>query len=206
MPSTNEARKKLAALMEERRTELRLRWQDVAEAGQVSLRALQAARTGTAEIRPLTQRGIEDGLQWPAGYIQSVLEGREPVIGGQTTQKQASASAGPEPPAGPESDSTVPPQVASAISDVLVQVNRARMRHGNATAEQIFTDLFEVRAWNLAWPEPDRIEYIAWLRVKRADPQAGEEAGRTPRRMQLRPPAAFPPHIPLVTARKLTVT
>lgn len=87
-------------------------------------------------------------------------------------------------PAADRTDSTVPSQVGSAISDVVVQVNRARMRHGTATAEQIFPDPLEVRAWNLAWPEPDRIEYIAWLRVKRADPQAGEEAGHVPHRVQ----------------------
>lgn len=78
MPTTQEARSRLAALMEERRTQLRMRWQDVAEAGRVSLKAIHAARTGTAAIRPLTQRGIEDGLRWAPGSVEDILAGGEP--------------------------------------------------------------------------------------------------------------------------------
>jgi len=78
MPIPTEARRRLAAFMEERRTELRMRWQDVAAAGRISLKALHAARTGTSGIRPLTQRGIEDGLRWAPGSVQAILSGGEP--------------------------------------------------------------------------------------------------------------------------------
>ena len=80
MPPTAPAnRERLAEFMEERRSELRLRWQDVADAGGISIRALQAVRHGTSEIRPLTRAGIEAGLQWAHGSLQMIEEGRDPV-------------------------------------------------------------------------------------------------------------------------------
>jgi hypothetical protein len=99
----------------------------------------------------------------------------------------------PAPPAG-EPSHTVSPTTATAIgvlvapviSDVTAEVNRARMWRPDATGEQIFPDRLEARAWNLttAWPEPDRIEYIAWLRVRRADGRTAEDTGYPPRRVQ----------------------
>ncbi len=79
MAPQSEARRHLAALMDERRLELRLTWQEVADHGGVSLRALSNARTGDVEIRPLTQAGIEAGLQWDQGSIELVLAGGNPV-------------------------------------------------------------------------------------------------------------------------------
>jgi hypothetical protein len=79
-----EARRRLAALMEERRLDLGLRWQDVVEAAdaagfKVSLKALHSVRTGNAGIRPLTRRAIEAGLQWEHGSIQRIEDGGDPV-------------------------------------------------------------------------------------------------------------------------------
>jgi hypothetical protein len=79
MASQSEARQRLAVLMDKRRLDLRLTWQDVAEQGDVSLRALANARTGDSEIRPLTRRGIEAGLQWEAGSVDRTLDGGYPV-------------------------------------------------------------------------------------------------------------------------------
>ena len=180
MPSTLEARHRLTELMEDRRRELRLRWQDVAEAGNVSLRALQAARLGDAEIRPLTQRGIEDGLRWPAGYIQAVLDGKEPNLGGYTAHPPASASR-PEPPAD-EPPEPVPPAVATAISAlgksiepiITQQITHARMRDPGATGAEIFADGYEAAVWDLRkWPEFLRIATIAFLRASRVQAEAG---------------------------------
>jgi hypothetical protein len=75
MPTQPEERRRLAALMDERRLELGLRWQEVASAGGISLRALNNARTGDREIRPLTRRGIERGLRWAPGSIERILSG-----------------------------------------------------------------------------------------------------------------------------------
>ena len=78
MPNAPGARQRLAELMDERRRELRLRWQDVAETGGLSLKTLHSVRTGTAGIAPLTERGIEVGLRWEAGSVGAVLTGGEP--------------------------------------------------------------------------------------------------------------------------------
>lgn len=80
MATQPKARRRLAALMDERRTKLRLTWQEVAERGGVSLRALANARTGDSEIRPLTQAGIEAGLSWGQGSVERVLAGDDPVL------------------------------------------------------------------------------------------------------------------------------
>ena len=85
MPITPEARQRLATRMEERRRELRLRWQDVAEDGQVSLKTLHSVRVGTGGIAALTETGIEDGLHWPRGTVARILddpgfEPREPAV------------------------------------------------------------------------------------------------------------------------------
>ena len=79
MPIKLEERRRLAELMDERRTELRLRWRDVADLGGVSYEVLRAVRNGTGEIRRLTQRGIEDGLKWAPGSVQDILDGGEPT-------------------------------------------------------------------------------------------------------------------------------
>jgi hypothetical protein len=79
MAIQTESRRRLAALMDERRLELRLTWQDVAERGGISLRALANARTGDAEIRPLTQAGIEVALKWERGSVTRILAGGDPL-------------------------------------------------------------------------------------------------------------------------------
>ena len=73
MPIATGARERLADAMEQRRLALNLRWQDVSEQGGVSIKALHDARRGHAGISPLTRRGIERGLQWPAGEVGRLL-------------------------------------------------------------------------------------------------------------------------------------
>jgi hypothetical protein len=80
MPIDPDKRQHLAAVMERRRLELRLTWQEVAERGGISLRALSSARTGPGDIRPLTRRGIDKGLGWTEGSgVDRILAGRDPL-------------------------------------------------------------------------------------------------------------------------------
>ena len=79
MPTTSEPRHRLDVLMDERRGELRLRWRDVAVLAGISYEAIRAIRKGGGDIRMLTQRGLEDALQWEPGSIRSVLDGGDPV-------------------------------------------------------------------------------------------------------------------------------
>lgn len=85
----SEARRRLANLMEKRRLELDLTWDQVAARGGVSLRALATARKEDREIRALTRTNIERGLDWELGSIERILAGGDP------------APAGDEPPARP---------------------------------------------------------------------------------------------------------
>lgn len=79
MPIESDQRQRLAAVMEDRRLELRLTWQQVAERGDISLRALSSARAGSGDIRPLTRRGIDKGLQWVEGRgVDAILAGHDP--------------------------------------------------------------------------------------------------------------------------------
>ena len=75
MPDTH----RLGDLMDQRRGELHLRWRDVAVLSGVSYEGIRAVRNGTGDIRMLTQRGIEDALQWEYGSIRSVQDGGDPV-------------------------------------------------------------------------------------------------------------------------------
>lgn len=79
MPTGRDDRARLAALMNERRIELGLRWDDVAEAGDVSAETLRVVRRSSAPLRDLTKVGIERGLQWERGSVDRVLAGEEAV-------------------------------------------------------------------------------------------------------------------------------
>jgi hypothetical protein len=79
MPTEPDARKRLAALMEEPRLGLRKTWQQVATDSGISLKALHSARSGPSDIRALTRRGIDKGLQWEPGSVDLILDGGDPV-------------------------------------------------------------------------------------------------------------------------------
>ena len=122
MPIKREAREQLASLMDSRLRDLRLRWQDVAIRGGVSIKSLHNARTGSASIRPRTQWGIEAGLQWPPGFVEWVLGGHDPAgfTGGETVQPAPvlpplRAVPPPEPAAPPEV--TIPADMAAMMQD-----------------------------------------------------------------------------------------
>ena len=190
MPSRNERRRELARRMELRLTELRLRWQDVANAGGVSLRAVQSARRGDAEIRLRTQRGIEDGLQWPAGYIQDVLDGKTPTLDAPTGQQPAPAST--EPAAEAETE-PVPPAVADAIASLIALVTpmidteirraRLRMQKTDVSGREVFANEYEQAVWDLdKMPEYRRVRTIAALRAHRMHDEAEADGGKIPNR------------------------
>jgi hypothetical protein len=71
-------RQRLADFMEDRRADLRLRWEDVAAAGGISVKALHDVRNGTGRPRRNTLRGIDAGLQWEPGSAERILAGGGP--------------------------------------------------------------------------------------------------------------------------------
>ena len=80
MEQVRSARRHLADLMDDRREELRLTWEQVAQLAGVSRETIRQTRMGDSEIRPLTRRGIEDALQWEAGSIAAILDGGQPTV------------------------------------------------------------------------------------------------------------------------------
>jgi hypothetical protein len=78
MPGMSQARR-LAALMEERRLDLGLRWTDVAAESGMSVEGLRTMRRDGAVPRALNQRGIERALRWEPGSIGRILRGEDPV-------------------------------------------------------------------------------------------------------------------------------
>lgn len=70
---------RLDALMNERRLELGMRWNNVASDADISVAALRAIRNGDYRAGELTARHIEDALRWQHGSIQAVLDGGEPI-------------------------------------------------------------------------------------------------------------------------------
>lgn len=73
-----EQRRRLDSYMSRRATDLGLTWVDLANLAGLSREGLRKVRRGETELRRLTKRGIEDGLRWKPGSVDSVLAGGEP--------------------------------------------------------------------------------------------------------------------------------
>jgi hypothetical protein len=78
MPAVQNDRARLTAFMNERRIDLGLRWTDVGEAGGISAETLRAIRRDSAPLRELTKAGLEKGLRWKQGSVDSILAGGTP--------------------------------------------------------------------------------------------------------------------------------
>lgn len=65
----------LARLMDHRRLELGMKWDEVATAAGIKPPTLRAIRNGTNSPSPLTRRGLERALNWEPGSIEAILDG-----------------------------------------------------------------------------------------------------------------------------------
>ncbi|MFD0850833.1 helix-turn-helix domain-containing protein, partial [Actinomadura adrarensis] len=65
--------------MNERRLELGMKWDEVAQAAGIKPPTLRAIRNGTNGPSELSQRGIERAMQWEVGSVRAVLAGGDPV-------------------------------------------------------------------------------------------------------------------------------
>ena len=169
MSTGPDPRRRLAELMEERRLDLGLYWQDVVDAAiaagfKLSLKTLHSVRAGTAGIRPLTQRAIEAGLQWEHGSIQSIEDGGDPAPAPVPYPRPVAA---PEPLLVVADDAEA---VSSAGIIALLPPHERRVwseihRHPAGTpADVIFPDPVEAALFSREAPELDRIRWIAALR------------------------------------------
>lgn len=68
--------------IDERRAELGMRWQDLAEAAGVSRQRLYEIRdsgSASSRMRTTTKKKIERALQWERGSIDAILRGGDPT-------------------------------------------------------------------------------------------------------------------------------
>lgn len=82
-------RARLADLMNQRRLELRLTWDEVARTAGIHRETLRVIRSGSGSLRDLTKSGIENALEWRPGSIDAILEGRDPAVAGAAEHAQA---------------------------------------------------------------------------------------------------------------------
>jgi hypothetical protein len=143
-----EARQRLAAEMENRRQELDLLWQDVADAGGTSVKTLYSVRTDpAAPVTPRTARKIETGLHWEPGSVQAVLDG------GRARPSAAPApSAVRSPAAEPSMPVTVErvvrallPKLPPEHRDVITGITRLTDGEGNPLSDE--KKLAMIEAW-----------------------------------------------------------
>jgi hypothetical protein len=115
MPPTAPAnRERLAQLMDDRRKELNLQWQEVAAAGNSTVKTLHTVRTKNLEIRDTTMAAIEAGLRWAPRSVEAILDGGDPVPLPPGSQPPAPAR-----PAAPAADGQwLPPLSAGRITQI----------------------------------------------------------------------------------------
>ena len=93
MPPRPPGRANLAKLMDDRRIELGLTWEQVADAAGLRYETLRAVRNKDSAIRPLTRRAIATALRWSPNSVDLILDGGDP----DPLPEQAAAQAGPRP-------------------------------------------------------------------------------------------------------------
>lgn len=79
MPDASGGRAALAAAMETRRAELRIKWQDVARRADISIATLGRVRRDEGDLTTDTKYGLEEALRWTRGSIDAVLAGGAPT-------------------------------------------------------------------------------------------------------------------------------
>lgn len=79
MPDASGGRAALAAAMEARRADLRIKWQDVARIADFSIATLGRVKRGEGELTTDTKYGLEDGLRWARGSVDAILAGGKPT-------------------------------------------------------------------------------------------------------------------------------
>lgn len=78
-PRVETPRERLARLMDERRDDLELHWNEVAELAGLTREGLRKIRYGIAGIQTTSKHGLEKALHWERGSINAILAGGNPT-------------------------------------------------------------------------------------------------------------------------------
>ena len=133
-------RRRLARLMDERRDELELLWNDVAKLAGLTREGLRTVRVGNRNIKPETRRGIERALQWERGSVRAILSGGEP-----TPLESAEQQPEPEPaPRESQQPEQQPDKPAPSATDDLPEDPDERLAELIRRGEELFAEIREV--------------------------------------------------------------
>lgn len=69
----------LSAAIEDRRSQLRIKLQDVARRADISVATLGRARRGEGDLTTDTKIGLEEALLWARGSVDAILAGGQPT-------------------------------------------------------------------------------------------------------------------------------
>lgn len=72
-------RERLARLMDERRADLELNWQEVADTAGLTREGLRKIRYGTRAMQTDSKVGLERALRWKRGSVNAILAGGDPT-------------------------------------------------------------------------------------------------------------------------------
>ncbi|WBB94267.1 hypothetical protein [Verrucosispora sp. WMMC514] len=133
----NEARTRLAQLMDERRIQLRYRWIDVAARADLNKETLRAIRYDTHDIRPLSKRGIETALSWTPGSIDKILNGGDPEPLPAPADLDAARAASADEMQAIAADPTLPRHLRDLARITLEQVEAVRAAARDARGEAV---------------------------------------------------------------------
>lgn len=71
---------RLGRLMNERRLDLTLKWQQIAQRAGITVTTLGAVRKGRNAPTADTKHGLERALQWASGSVDAILAGGDPTL------------------------------------------------------------------------------------------------------------------------------
>lgn len=91
MPRQSTVTTDLAWRMDQQRLHLRMRWDDIARAAEITPAFLRKIRNGEAQASTLTKARLEDVLQWQPGTIDT-LQGRNAEAGDNRSPDRARPS------------------------------------------------------------------------------------------------------------------
>lgn len=127
----SKARAELAAALDGQRTELRLKWTDVATRAGFSIATIHRARTTDGELTKEVKIGLEDALRLRRGSIDAKL------AGGQLTPLTGNSKS---------AEPNAPLVVRMSTDDLTELIMTVQESSGRAVADQLLADVKRKRA------------------------------------------------------------
>lgn len=167
MNRTDEAaREVLAAAMEQRRIDLRLRWEEIAAMAGISTAHLRKFRRGEGGLGAVATARLEEALEWAPGSLRSIESGLDPLpLQRNATVRPSTVEAKAIVPSGPAPE---PRQVAGrTIEDIQTEIAEIMSRMTPEEIARFERDIAEEEE-ELARVIMQR--RLRWARLMRGEP------------------------------------